>query len=50
MRIHSLLALVLLGLSLESHALQLVDVVDGQTVTVKVSSKDLTRIAMADGC
>lgn len=49
MRIHSLLALVLLGLSLESHALQLVDVVDGQTVTVKVSSKDLTRIAMADG-
>lgn len=49
MRIHSLLALVLLGLSLESHALQLVDVVDGQTVTVKVSGKDLTRIAMADG-
>jgi conjugal transfer pilus assembly protein TraK len=48
-RIHSLLALVLLGLSLEGHALQLVDVVDGQTVTVKVSSKDLTRIAMADG-
>lgn len=49
MRIHSLLALVLLGLSHESHALQLVDVVDGQTVTVKVSGKDLTRIAMADG-
>lgn len=49
MRIHSLLALVLLSLSLESHALQLVDVVDGQTVTVKVSSRDLTRIAMADG-
>ena len=50
MRIHSLLALVLLlGLSLDGHALQLVDVVDGQTVTVKVSSRDLTRIAMADG-
>lgn len=49
MRIHSLLALILLGLSPVSHALQLVDVVDGQTVTVKVSSKELTRIAMADG-
>jgi len=40
---------VLLSLSLEGHALQLVDVVDGQTVTVKVSSRDLTRISMADG-
>lgn len=49
MRIHSLLALALLSLSLEGHALQLVDVVDGQTVSVKVSSRDLTRIAMADG-
>ncbi len=44
-----LLTMALFTLSLEGHALQLVDVVDGQTVTVKVSSRDLTRIAMADG-
>lgn len=37
------------ALSLDAHALQLVEVADGQTVTVKVSSRDLTRLAMADG-
>jgi len=44
-----LLTAALLSLSLEAHALQLVEVSDGQTITVKVSAKELTRIAMADG-
>jgi len=48
-RIRLLLTAILLNLSLEAHALQLVEVVDGQTVTIKVSIRDLTRIAMADG-
>lgn len=49
MRIRLLLITALLGLSLEAQALQLVEVTDGQTVTIKVSTRDLTRIAMADG-
>jgi len=48
-RIRLLLTAALLSLSLEAHALQLVEVSDGQTITVKVSAKELTRIAMADG-
>lgn len=49
MGIRLLLITALLGLSLEAQALQLVEVTDGQTVTIKVSTRDLTRIAMADG-
>lgn len=49
MRIRLLLTVLLLSRVLEAHALQLIDVVDGQTVTIKVSMNDLTRIAMADG-
>lgn len=49
MEIRLLLITALLGLSLEAQALQLVEVTDGQTVTIKVSTRDLTRIAMADG-
>lgn len=49
MRIPLILTAALLGLSLEAHALQLIEVTDGETVTVKVSAKELTRIAMADG-
>jgi len=44
-----ILTMMLFSLNLDVQALQLVDVVDGETVTVKVSRRDLTRIAMADG-
>lgn len=49
MRIRSLLTATLLTWAIDAHALQLIEVVDGQTVTIKVSTNDLTRIAMADG-
>ncbi len=45
-----LLTMALLTLATEVvHAVQLIEVVSGQTATVKVSAKELTRIAMADG-
>lgn len=49
MEIRLLLLTALLGFGLEAEALQLVEAIDGRTVTVKVSTRDLTRIAMADG-
>ena len=44
-----LLTMALLALATEVPAVQLIEVVSGQTATVKVSAKELTRIAMADG-
>jgi len=44
-----LLTMALLALATDVPAVQLIDVVSGQTATVKVSVKELTRIAMADG-
>lgn len=44
-----LLTMALLALAINVPAVQLIDVVSGQTATVKVSAKELTRIAMADG-
>ena len=44
-----LLTAALLATATDLTAAQLVEVVGGQTATVKVSAKELTRIAMADG-
>ncbi|MDH5181623.1 MAG: type-F conjugative transfer system secretin TraK [Gammaproteobacteria bacterium] len=47
--INRLLFITLLILPGSVFALQVIDVVDGQTVQLKVSQKELNRIAMADG-
>jgi conjugal transfer pilus assembly protein TraK len=47
--INRLLLTTLLILPTSALALQVVDVVDGRTVPVKVSLKELNRISMADG-
>ena len=47
--INRLLLITLLILPGSVFALQIVDVIDGQTVPVKISQKELTRIAMSDG-
>ncbi len=47
--INRLLLLTILTLPVSAFALQVVDVVDGRTVPVKVSRKELNRISMADG-
>ncbi|MFQ5469744.1 MAG: type-F conjugative transfer system secretin TraK [Gammaproteobacteria bacterium] len=47
--INRLLLITILILPGSALALQVVDVVDGQTVPVKVSLKELNRISMADG-
>ena len=47
--INRLLLLTILTLPGSALALQVVDVVDGKTVPVKVSLKELNRISMADG-
>ena len=44
-----LLTVILLALAADLPAVQLVEVVGGQTATVNVSAQELTRIAMADG-
>jgi len=48
-RLMSAAGLVLASLAAPAWALQVVDVTDGQTVTVKVSARELTRIGMAGG-
>lgn len=47
--INRLLLITILTLPVSAFALQVVDVVDGRTVPVKVSLKELNRISMADG-
>lgn len=47
--INRLLLITILTLPISAFALQVVDVVDGRTVPVKVSLKELNRISMADG-
>lgn len=47
--INRLLLITILTLPGSALALQVVDVVDGRTVPVKVSLKELNRISMADG-
>jgi len=47
--INRLLLITILTLPGSALALQVVDVVDGKTVPVKVSLKELNRISMADG-
>lgn len=47
--INRLLLILLLILPGSVFALQIVDVMDGQTVPVKISLKELNRIAMSDG-
>lgn len=44
-----LLLAALLGTAFPAAALQIIDVVDGQSVAIKVSAREMTRIAMADG-
>lgn len=47
--INRLLLITILTLPVSAFALQVVNVVDGRTVPVKVSLKELNRISMADG-
>lgn len=47
--INRLILITILTLPHSALALQIVDVVDGRTIPVKVSLKELNRIAMADG-
>ncbi len=44
-----LLAALLLGAAFPAAALQIIEVVNGQSVAIKVSANEMTRIAMADG-